>query len=64
MEKQEAVVHLPEGHEDDRLDQHKLEQGVVGSQKVMRAQVEEQQRIQGHRVRDVVHNRDPQVPEV
>ena len=45
MNKEQAVAYLPEGHKDDRLDQHKLEQGVVGSQEVMGPQVEEQQRI-------------------
>lgn len=64
MDKQAAVAHLPKGHEDDRLDQHKLEQGVVGSQEVMCPKIEEQQRVQGYRVCDVVHNCDPQVPEV
>ena len=54
--------HLPKGHKDDRLDQHELEQGVIGSQKVMRSQVEQQQRIQGYRVCDVVHYGDPQIP--
>lgn len=36
-----AIAHLPEGHEDDRLDQHELEQGVVGGQQVMGPQVEQ-----------------------
>ncbi len=58
---QEAGSHLPEGHEDDRLDQNKLEQGVVRGQQFMCTQVEQQQSIQRHCVCDVVHNGDPQV---
>ena len=61
IDTQHAPAHLPKSHEDDRLDQHKLEQGVIGSQEVMRTQVEQQQRIQRYCVCDVVHNCDPQV---
>lgn len=62
MDKQHAPAHLPKGHEDDGLDQHKLEQGVIGSQEVMRSQVEQQQCVQCYCVCDVVHYCDPQVP--
>lgn len=59
---QYSTAHLPEGHEDDRLDQHKLEKRVVGGQQVMRPEVEQQQGIQSHCICDIVHNGDPQVP--
>lgn len=55
-------AYLPECHEDDGLDQHKLQKGVVWGQQIMSTQVEQQQRIQGHCVSDVIHNGDPQVP--
>ena len=59
---QYSSAHLPEGHKDDRLDQHKLEERIVGGQQVMRPQIEQQQGIQSHCICDIVHNGDPQVP--
>ena len=37
---------LPEGEEDDRLDDEELEYGVVGAEQVLGGMVEEQQRVQ------------------
>ena len=54
--------HLPEGEEDHQLNHRELEHGVEGCQQLVRAHVEQQQRVQGHRVRQVVHDGDPQVP--
>ena len=54
--------HLPEGQEDHHLDHRKLEQRVEWGQQLVGAQVEQQQGIQRHRVRDVVDDGNPQEP--
>lgn len=53
---------LPEGEEDDGLDEHEFHERVEGRQQVVRAQVEHEKGKQRHAVRDVVDDRDVQVP--
>mmetsp|Transcript_2363 Transcript_2363/g.7134 ORF Transcript_2363/g.7134 Transcript_2363/m.7134 type:complete len:450 (+) Transcript_2363:301-1650(+) len=53
---------LPEGEEDNRLDQQELKHGIEGRQQRVCSLVEHKQRKQCHAVRDVVHYRDVQVP--
>ena len=51
--------HLPEGEEDDQLDHRELEHGLEGRQQVVRAHVEQKQRVQRHGVGQVVDDGDP-----
>mmetsp|Transcript_1664 Transcript_1664/g.5561 ORF Transcript_1664/g.5561 Transcript_1664/m.5561 type:complete len:200 (-) Transcript_1664:820-1419(-) len=50
---------LPVGQENHRLDQDELEQWPERLEQLVRAHIEQQQRIQRNRVRDIVDDRDP-----
>ncbi len=53
---------LPEAQEDDGFDEHKLHERVKRRKQLVRAEVEQQQRVESERVCEIIHEGYPEIP--